>query len=107
MEANKKIKPIVSELFMRGKLSISVVFFYHNLICSDQNKRDTSFYHENINKKPLQQIAFNPSSDIEFNHLVKFYKDHDRESFPFLVNDTTLASDSPLKFRKNLLRNDC
>ena len=34
---------------------------------------------------------------------MKLYKDYTKETFSFLVNDTTLSSDIPLQFRKNLL----
>ena len=32
-------------------------------------------------------------------------KDYNKEPFSFLVNDTTLSLASPLRFRKNLLKN--
>ena len=55
------------------------------------------------NKRELQQIALNHSSDIEFKDFIKLYKKCTSEPYPFLVNDTTLSSDDPLSFRKNLL----
>ena len=54
------------------------------------------------NKKKLQQTASNHSSDIEFKYFMKLYKDYTKESFSLLVNDFTLPSDNPLRFRKNL-----
>ena len=54
-------------------------------------------------KRELQQIASNHSSDIEFKDFMKLYKDYIKEPFLFLVKDTALPSDNPLKFRKNLL----
>ena len=54
------------------------------------------------NKREVQQIALNHLSDIEFKHFMKFYKDFSKELFSFLVNDTTLPSDSLLRFRKKL-----
>ena len=42
------------------------------------------------NKREYQQIASNHSSDIEFKGFMKLYKDYTKESFSFLVNDTTL-----------------
>ena len=54
-------------------------------------------------KRELQQIASNHSSDIEFKDFMKLYKDYIKEQFLFLVKDTALPSDNPLKFRKNLL----
>ena len=56
-----------------------------------------------FNKRELQQIALNHSSDTEFKDFMKFYKDFTKEPFSFLVNDTTLPLDNSLKFRKNLL----
>ena len=53
------------------------------------------------NKRELQQIASNHLSDIDFKNFVKLYKDYTKEPFSFLVNDTTLSSDNPLRFRKN------
>ena len=47
-------------------------------------------------KIELQQIASNFSSDNEFKYFVKPYKDNTKESYSFLVNDTTLSSDNPL-----------
>ena len=55
------------------------------------------------NKRELQQIASNHSSDIDFKDFMKLYKDYTKEPYPFLVNDTTLSWDNPLRFRKNLL----
>ena len=54
------------------------------------------------NKRELQQIASNHSSDIDFKDFIKIYKKYTVESYPFLVNDATLPSDDPLRFRKNL-----
>ena len=56
------------------------------------------------NKRELQQIASNHSSDIDFKDFMKIYKKCTTEPCSFLVNDTTLPSDEPLKFRKNLLK---
>ena len=55
------------------------------------------------NKRELQQIASNHSSDIDFKDFMKLYKKYTEEPFSFLVNDTTLSSDKTLRFRKNLL----
>ena len=57
-----------------------------------------SFIMKTPNKGELQQIAINHSSDIDFKDSVKIYND----SYSFLVDDTTLGSDNPLRFRKNL-----
>ena len=54
------------------------------------------------NKRELQQIASNHSSEIDFKDFKKLYKDHTKEPYSFLVNNITLSSDNPLRFRKNL-----
>ena len=56
------------------------------------------------NKGELQQIAWNHSSGIDFIDFMKLYKDYGKKICSFLVNDTTLSSDNPLRFRKNLLQ---
>ena len=54
-------------------------------------------------KRELQQIAINHSSDIDFKDFMNTYKKYTVEPYSFLVNDNTLTSDNPLRFRKNLL----
>ena len=54
-------------------------------------------------KRELHQTASNHLSDIKFKDFMKLYRDYTKKPFSFLVNDTTLLSDNPLKFRKNLL----
>ena len=56
------------------------------------------------NKRKLQQIVLNHSFDIDFKDFMKIYKKCTAKPYSFLVNDTTLPSDNPLRFRKNLLR---
>ena len=56
------------------------------------------------NKRELQQIALNHLSDIDFKDLIKIYKKCTAEPYSFLVNDTTVPSDDPLRFRTNLLK---
>ena len=55
------------------------------------------------NKGELQQIASNHLSDSDLKDFFKLYKDYTKEPYSFLVNDTTLSSDNPIRFRKNLL----
>ena len=54
------------------------------------------------NKRELQQIALNHSSDIDFKDFITIYKKCTAKQNYFLVNDATLASNNLLKFRKNL-----
>ena len=55
------------------------------------------------NKRELQQIALNHSSDIDFKDFMKIFKKYTAEPYSFLVHDTTLPSGDLLRFRKNLL----
>ena len=55
------------------------------------------------NKRELQQIVFNHSSDIDFQDFMNLYKKCIAKPYSFLIIDTTLASDNSLRFRKNPL----
>ena len=55
------------------------------------------------NKGKLQQTASNHLSDIDLKDFMKLCKYHTKEPFSFLVNDITLPSGNPLRFRKNIL----
>ena len=56
------------------------------------------------NKRELQQIALNHSSDIDFKDFINIYKKYTAKLYSFLVAGTTLPSHNPLRFRKNLLK---
>ena len=105
---NKMLDTIVTELYIRGrKLNISIVFIMQSYfkVPKDVRLNSTHFLIMKIrNKRELQQIALNHSSDIDFKDFMKIYKKYTKEPYSFLVNDTTLPSDDPLRFRKNLLR---
>ena len=104
---NNKLNPIVTELFIRGrKLKISIVFITQSYfkVPKDVRLNSTHFFIMKIpNKREPQQIALNHSSDIDFKDFMNIYKKCTAEPYSFLVNDTTLPSDDPLRFRKNLL----
>ena len=55
------------------------------------------------NKRELQQIIFNHSSDIDFQDFMNLSKKCTENPYHFLVIDTTLASDNSSCFRKNLV----
>ena len=105
---NNKLNPIVTELFIRGrKLNVSIVFITQSYfkVPKDVRLNSAHFFIIKIpNKRQLQQIALNHSSDIDFKDFMNIYKKCTKEPYSFLVNDTTLPSDDPLRFRKNLLR---
>ena len=54
------------------------------------------------NKKKLQQISINHSSNINAEDFVEIYNKCTDKPYSFLVNDTALSSDNPLRFKKNL-----
>ena len=107
MESNKNLSPIVTELFSRGrKLNISLVFISQSYFKVPKTIRlnATHYFIMKIpNKRELQKIAPNHFSDIDFKYFMKLYKDYTKEPCSFLVNDTTLSSDNPLRCRKNFL----
>ena len=47
------------------------------------------------NKRELQQVAFNHSTDIEFKKFMNLYKKRTAKPYSFLFIDATLASDNP------------
>ena len=49
-------------------------------------------------------MALDRSSDIDFKDFIKIYKKFTAEPYSFIVNDKTLPSNNPLRFRKNLLK---
>ena len=53
--------------------------------------------------KKVQQIAYNHSSDIDFQDFKNLYKECTAKPCCFLFIDATLATDNPLYFRKNVL----
>ena len=107
MLSNKKLNPIVTELFIRGrKLNISLVFITQSYFAVPKNIRlnSTHYFVMKIpNKRELQQIAFNHSSDIDFQDFMNLYKKCTEKPYYFVAIDKTLASDNPLHFRKNLI----
>ena len=108
---NKKLNSIVTELFIRGrKLNISLVFITQSYfkVPKDVRLNTSHFFIAKIpNKRELQQIAINHSSDINTKDFANIYRKCTAEPYSFLVNDTTLASNNPLRFRKNLFNIVC
>ena len=69
----------------------------------DVRLNTTHFFISKIpNKRELWEVAINHSSDIKTEDFINIYRECTAEPYSFLVNDTTLASDNPLRFRKNL-----
>ena len=107
MDVNKKLSSIVTEMFLRGrKLNISLVFIsqYYFKVPKTIRLNATHYFVMKIpNKIELQQIASNHLCDIDFKDFMKLCKDYTKKPYLFLVNNTTLSSENPLRFRKNLL----
>ena len=108
MIKNKKLNSIVTELFIRGrKLNISLIFVTQSYlkVPKDVRLNTTHFFIIKIsNERELQQISRNHSSDISTKDFIKIHQKCTAEPYSFLVNDTTLASDNPLRFRKNIFK---
>ena len=106
MISNKKLNSIVTELFIRGrKLSIFFVFFTQSCfkVPKDVRLNFTQFFIvKTPNKGDLQQNALNHLPDINSKDFIKICKKNIAELNSFLFNDTTLASDSSLRFRQKI-----
>ena len=101
MRSRKKLYPVVTELFIRGRqLNISL-FLFHNVNFIMHTQLCILFYYKNTNKRELQQIAVNHPSDIDFKDF-KRYKKWTAEPYSFVVNDATFSIDNVLRFRHNL-----
>ena len=105
---NKKLEldSVVTELFIRGrKLNISLDFITQSCFKVPKDVRliITHFFIAKIpNKRELQYIAIKHSSDINTKDFDNIYRECTAEPYYFLVNNTTLASDNLLRFRKSL-----
>ena len=99
----KKLNPIVTELFIRGrKLNIYLVFVIQSYSAVPKNIKLSStiyFVMKFPNKRELQEIEFNHSSNIDFHNFMNLYKKCTVKPCPFLVIDTTLAWENRLRFR--------
>ena len=96
METNKKLSPIVTELFLRGrKLNFLLLFItqsYFKVLKTIRLITIHYFIMKMPDKAKLQQIASNYLSAIGFKYFMKIYKNYIKDLFSFLVNDTTFSS---------------
>ena len=104
---NQKLNSIVAELFIRGrKLNISVVFITQSYfkVPKDVRLNTTHFFIAKIpNRSELRGTVTNNSSDISTKEFTNIYRKCTAETYSFLINDTTLASDNLWGFRKLFL----
>ena len=63
-----------------------------------------TFIAEIPNKREPQEIASSHSSDIKTKDFINIDRKCTDKSYSLLVNDTTLASDNPLRYRKILFK---
>ena len=104
----KKLNPVVAELFIRGrKLNFPIVLITLSYfkIPRDVKQNATQFFIMKIpNKRGLQRIALNYLLHIDFKNFIEIYKKctYSKCTYPysFLVHDTTLLSDTSLRFKK-------
>ena len=86
-------------MYYRWKINYFCCFYYIILFCWTKNFR-LNYTHYFIIKIPkkleFQQIASNPSSDIDLRDFMNLYKKCTERPYSFLVIDNTLASDNPL-----------
>ena len=86
-------------------MNISLVFIGHSYfkVRKDVRLNTTHIFIMKIpDKRELQQIAINHSSDINTKDFINICKKCTDKPYSFLVIDTTLPSNNPLRFRKNL-----
>ena len=104
---NKNLNSLVTELFIRGrKLNISLVFIRQSYfkVPKDVRLNTTHFFIAKIpNKRKLHQIALNHSSDNSTKDFINIYRECIAKPYSFLINDTPLASNNSLRFRKAFL----
>ena len=97
--SNKKLDPILTELFIRGKkLNISRVLITQSYSSAPKIIRLnlTHYFGMKIPKKRELQ-------KIDFQEFMNLYKKCTTKPYYFLFIDTTLPSDNFLRFRKNVL----
>ena len=89
MLSNKTPNLIVTEILIRGKeLNISLVFIRQSYFFVPKNIRlnATHYFITTIpNKREFQQIAFDHTSDIDFEDLMNLYKKCTAKPYSFLV----------------------
>ena len=87
MIRNKKNYPVVSELFIRGRklnILLAVIAQSYLKVPKDVRLNSTHYFIVKIpNKRELQQIAINHSSDIGFKDFIKIYEKCTAQKYSF------------------------
>ena len=76
---SKKLNPVVTELFIRGKIlniSLDFITFYLDFAVPESIKLNSSHYFIMTisNKREIQQIVLSHSGDIDFKGYMNLYK---------------------------------
>ena len=83
----KKNYPVVSELFIRGRklnILLAVIAQSYLKVPKDVRLNSTHYFIVKIpNKRELQQIGINHSSDIDFKYFMKIYENLLQKSILF------------------------
>ena len=75
MSSNKKINSIVTELFIKQNILFVFIRQSYSKVPKDVTLNSVHYvFMKNPNKRELQQIAINHSSDTDFNDFVKIYE---------------------------------
>ena len=102
----KKLNSIATESFIKGrKLYISFVFITQSYfkVPKDVTLNTTYLFMAKVpDKRKIQEIAKIHSSNINTKAFINIYRECTAKPYSFLVDGATLASDNPLRFRKNL-----
>ena len=101
---NTKFQAIIKELLIRcRKLNISLAFITksHFSVPKDVRLNSTHYWIMKINnKRKLQNIAINHSTDIDYGDFINIYRECTKEPYNVLTIDTTLPASDRLRFRK-------
>ena len=105
--SNKKFQAMVKELFIRCRnLNISFVFITQSYFSVPKEVRLNCTHYLIMkvhNKRELQNIPVNQSTDIDYKDFINIYKKCSSKPYSFLTIDTSLLASNPLRLRKNFL----
>ena len=87
MLSNKKLNPIVTELFIRGKkVTFSLVFITQSSFAVPENIRLNSAHCFSMKIQKIRELSLiisNHSSDIDFKAFMNLYKKYTAKPFSF------------------------
>ena len=86
MLSNKKLNPIVTELFIRGRYFSYAFLFY----CTKKYQSKFYFIMNFPTQQEFQQITFNRLGDIDFQDFLNLCKKYIAKPYSFLVIDSAL-----------------